>query len=153
MTRDDVVSPARNVGLLGDPVFEKWIGKLEAIASKLPVGLYDPEVIEAAAAAISDPNNPAYSGTPVKDQWGPETDEAFAKRVTYREEYLRETKELLETGLGQLPPVVLPDLELIPITDRVQMAGSMAGDDAAEEEAMRQWDAENPIEVPAPKEE
>jgi hypothetical protein len=121
--------------------------------------LYTPEVIEAAMAAIADPNNPAYhrrvaadtvidSYVPNRDQFeSPEHYQEFLRYKKYRERLQRGSKNMVAEGFGQLPEVTLPDLDRLPMNMRHAMAASVTGDDAVEEEAMRQWDAENPIDV------
>lgn len=137
------------MGLLGDPGFQEFIDRVTAAASTLPPPvLYAPEVIEAAAAALGDPNNPAYNLSPYEPSREDfVSDEAYERARKSNDEWRQKYAEAVAGGLGQLPTVVLPDLDVVPIADRVQMAGSVIGDEAAEEEAMRQWDAENPIEV------
>jgi hypothetical protein len=138
MTRDEIEKAVeeRTTRLATRPQPEpliRWFGP------EPPERLYAPEVIEATAAAIADPNNPAYQRPHLRPA-------DFFSRESY-EEWERRFAAAQAAGLGVLPPVVVPDLEEIPIDERVMAASSIAGDDAADEEAMRQWEAENPIEL------
>lgn len=122
---------ANNVGLGADQNAPPWWVKLQeqmdadVASGKLPAErLYDPERIAEVAAAVSDPDLPAYH---------------------YKRDVLPMFPDLPVPEFEDVSRLEPTELDSVPLAERVANAADIAGDDAELQRLIDEWDEQNPV--------
>lgn len=130
-TLGGVNAVAGNVGLGSAETYDGW--NLPAPQTE-PV--YTEDEVMRAHAALADPKNPAYDAVRKFNTPGGR----YEGLTPIQRAAMEETEAAMEVGeitdLGSFE-----SLEAVPSDTRTRMAGSIAGDEAKEREAMRAYDA------------